>query len=206
MSGSRDIPPGRNLTGIRWTIDVHVIDNSEATDLIQMYRLGWIDLQTTDTLLTELSERKDDAHREELMEAAEPFPVAMGPMILDHSLLGLGVLGSEQDEERLRLVYSVLWPGNSYEADGAMASAKGRTRYRDAMHVATSIRYRFQGFVTNDQGILARATELAERFDGFQVLSVSDATDLAKSSTNTVRTRAALPLHSQDPNGLPDWP
>jgi hypothetical protein len=48
--------PINNLTGMLWYIDVHVIDSPGAADLRRMNKEGWIYLQITDTMLTEIGQ------------------------------------------------------------------------------------------------------------------------------------------------------
>ena len=149
-------------TQLRWSIDVHIIDNQSpaACTLRRLNEVGWIYLQQADTLITEISGTADVDKFDRLAEAASPYPVMMGPMILNHSVLNLSVLGGPEDEVRLRAVYATLWPNSSYEVDGANTSAKGRTRFRDAMHVATAVRYGLRGFVTLDEPSCPRHPQL----------------------------------------------
>ena len=71
----------------------------------------------------------------------------LGPAVWDHSRFDHSVFGSEEDRERLAAVFSALFPG----ADWAATSSKSR---RDAMHVATAIRYGYTGFLTRERRLL----------------------------------------------------
>ena len=199
------LPPSRNLTGLSWIVDVHVLDHPDAADLRRMGVLGWVHLQTADTTMTEVGAAKDPATVERVRGALEQFPVLMGPMVLGHSVLGYSVLGSQGDSDRIRLAYSTLWPNNSYADDGSMTTAMGRTRFRDALHVATGVRYALQGFVTNDGPVLNRAHDVAVTFDGFALLSVEQATIRARTEIGHVRRRSAT-IGRPDPTDLPVGP
>lgn len=202
----RVLPPARNLSGIRWAVDVHVIDLEEAGELRRLGQLGWVYLQVADTTIIEVLGAQDPDNRDRLLDAVEPFPVLMGPAVLDHSVFGMAVVGSDDDSSRLRHVYSVLWPNNSFTEDGAMATAAGRTRFRDAMHVATSVRYALDGFVTNDQRVLGRADELAAAFSGFRVMSVAVATETAYAAVEHVRRQVKRGQEIAGDGVLPTWP
>jgi hypothetical protein len=50
-------------------------------------------------------------------------------------------------------------------------SKRGRKTFRDAMHVATAIRYAADAFVTREQRLLGADTRVTDEFDGFRVMS-----------------------------------
>jgi len=81
-----------------------------------------------------------------LADALSDYPEALGPLTLDHGLFDHAVTADEDDDARSRVVFAAIWPNNGYDEDGgAQASRTGRTRFRDALHVATAIRYRGTG-------------------------------------------------------------
>jgi hypothetical protein len=137
---------------------------------------------------------------------AAPFPTALGPMVIGHSVVGYSVVGSAKDEDHIRKVYSILWPDNDYAADSSSASKKGRRRFRDALHVATTIRYASgDTFITDDQAVLSRADAMREVFPNFRLLSVSQATAEAFRRIAAVRRRSQL-TRRPDRSELPSWP
>jgi hypothetical protein len=192
-------------TGLNWYFDVHVLDDPAADDLRHLRDEGWISLNVTDTVHTETKAAQDEVTRDRLADQLLDYPIAMGPLVLDHSLLGFSVVGGAADEQHLRNVFAVLWPLNGYEADGQMKTAKGRTRFRDAMHVATAIRYSGTGFITEDSGIREAAVRIASEFNGFLVLSIHDATERSFQEVSRVR-RGAEVMGRPEPTSLPDWP
>lgn len=195
-----------NLAGLTWLIDVHVLDSAGGADLRKMARLGWIRLSVSDTAITEVRRTTNSETLKRLLDSIGTYPIAMGPMVLDHSTLGNSVLGSKDDQTRNREVFRVLWPTSSYEDDGAMTTGNGRARFRDALHISTTIRYGADGFATNDPGILKAAQQIHERFPGTSLLSTAEATDAATKAIGSVRFHAK---ESGDPKrfaALPDWP
>lgn len=190
-------------TGLRWFLDVNVIDADDAADLRRLHVLDWVWLSVTDTAHLETMQNPDTYAR--LLPQIAPYDIAHGMFTLDHSVLGMAVLGSEDDETHARAVYAAMWPRGIYEADGKMATRTGKNRFRDAMHVATAIRYHGTGFVTRDEGILKAADRIHELFDGFSVLSISDATQ--RSIARARHVRIAASVHGKpDPDSIPDWP
>ena len=192
-------------TGLNWYIDVHVIDRPAADDLRRLRDAGWICINVTDTAHTETSSAKDEITRHRLEDQLLAYPIAMGPLVLDHSLLDLSVIGGVADKQRLRNVFAALWPTNDYEDDAKKKTARGRTRFRDAMHVATAIRYSGTGFITEDSGILKAAARIASEFNGFIVLSIAEATERSFEVVRRVR-RGAEKMGIPEPTSLPDWP
>jgi len=192
-------------TGLNWYIDVHVIDRPAADNLRRLRDAGWIYLSVTDTAHTETSAAKNEITRQRLADQLLAYPMAMGALVLDHSRLDMSVLGGVADEQRLRNVFAALWATNDYENDGQMKTSTGRTRFRDAMHVATAIRYLGTGFITEDSKILKAAARIGREFNGFIVLSIADATERSFEEVRRVRSGAEI-MGRPEPTSLPDWP
>lgn len=159
----------RSYTSLFWVLDMNVPDEPKAENLIRLAQQGWIYLQVTDTLHTELQQLRDKpdpthedrANYVRLRELVRPFPIIMGPAVVGHSRWDYAVYASDEDGARLRKVYGLLWPNSQCELDGGdCASNRGRRRFRDAMHIATSIRSCFGAFVTNDGPLRARRNAL----------------------------------------------
>lgn len=190
-------------TGLRWFLDVNVIDSDDAADLRRLHDLGWVWLSVTDTAHVEAMQKADTYER--LLPHFAPYDIARGVLTLGHSVLGMAVLGGDDDEADARAVYAAVWPHGNYETDGQMVTRAGKNRYRDAMHVATSVRYNGTGFVTRDVGILESAERVAAAFDGFAVLNIADATE--RSIARARHVRYAASVHGRpDPATIPDWP
>jgi len=131
-------------------------DRIVASELPAVYRLfeyqdhRRIALAKTDTVDMERTVDSDPATKaERLLETAEVIEV-LGPMVLDNSRLDHSVAASEDDARRLDEVFELMFPNG----DRHGTSRTSKHNLRDAMHVATAIRYGYDGFVTTDDGPL----------------------------------------------------
>jgi hypothetical protein len=168
--------PPENLErlGIRFYFDTNfVTDTSDAaTRLRQLHEEGWINLWRTDTVDTELQNANDEKRRG-LLDRSAPYVESMGVLVWDHSRWGHAIWGNDDDAERLDRVFRVLFPG-SKRTD--QSTGRSRRKLRDAMHVATAIRYGANGFITRDEAdLLARKLAIADDFDGFQIMTPEEA-------------------------------
>lgn len=167
-----------NRLGLIFYVDTNFVgDNSDACErLRQLHKDGWIALQRTDDVDTELGDAKDLEKRRRLLDESAEYSEAFGPVIADHSRIGHSVFGNEDDEARLDRVYKILFP-DSDRADTTVNRA--RHKLHDAMHLATAIRYGATsngGFVTRDErDILRKRGALAEAFHGFRVFLPEEA-------------------------------
>lgn len=184
------------------------MDAEEGENLRRLYLEGWINLQTPDTVMVEQSEAKDITTRDLLLEQLTAFPMSHGPGIFGHSLYGFSILGSDEDEERIDMVHQTIWPKRSLISDrqNLENNRKARTCFRDTLIVATSIRYGGVALVTNDNGILKARDRLHKEFNGFDVMSISRATEIAFEEVRSARKYAALEPSDSDYHDLPIWP
>lgn len=163
--------------GVRFYFDTNFVgdDSAAAKRLRELHREGWIGLLRTDTVDTELDAASDPDKRAALLEASSEFIESLGPVVLDHSRLDFSVLGSDEDEARLDRVYRILFP----DSDRSDTSAgRSRRKMRDAMHVATALRYGAGmngGFITRDEDIVSKAAHLAAAFNDFRVFTPEQA-------------------------------
>ncbi len=164
----------QNRTELTFAVDNHIVDSHipEAVELRGLDEQGWIDLVLTDVTKTEWADADPD-QRATLLDQAVDYGEALGPMVLGHSRLGSSVLGSAADAHRLRCVFDILFPG----AD--MATAR-KQNVRDAMNVATAIRYGFNCFVTNDRHLLKKRDAIKAAFNDFLVASPEAALTFAR--------------------------
>lgn len=127
------IKPELALTGLSYYVDTNFIgdDSAAAFDLRRARHEGWVRLQRTDTVGTELSEAPT-GRRAALEAQAEPLVESLGPWVIGHSRIGHTVISSEGDTERLKRVATILKPG----VEGWQAL--GSNDRRDSMHVATA--------------------------------------------------------------------
>jgi hypothetical protein len=155
--------------GVRFIIDTHLIDDPsrEMADLQELRRGGWIELFASDVIATEIGDAPI-GRRDKLLEYAGAYSEYLGPLGVGHSRLDHSVLGSDDDEERLHQVFSCLFPR------GDWFSAR-RQDVRDAMSVATAIRYGMSGFLTKDKRLLKAGHRIRHAFNGFSILDPFDA-------------------------------
>jgi predicted nucleic acid-binding protein len=205
--GKPFIPPTRNITGLHWALDTNIIGNHNLKTLKKLFSLGWIYLETPDTVQFELTFTKDKKRKRDLLEERNSFPMPMGPTVLNHSQLGFSVNGSPQDEERLHEVHLTIWKSHTFEQDASVAelNTKARHRLRDTMIISTSIRYNLNTLVSLDDGLLEASSRLVEKY-GIRVISLESATLEALAAVQGTRKKAQLMTNSVWYKNLPKWP
>jgi hypothetical protein len=186
----------RNETSLLLYIDTHIIDatDDDAAFLRQLHETGWIQLQRTDTLDTELGKLGDPEKRDELLGLSDQYVESFGPLVLDHSRWDHAVLASDEDADRLARVRDLLY---------GTAITPRDNDFRDAMHVATAIRYGAFGFVTMDKRILRRDPAIREAFQGFRLLAPAAA---KAEALDRVRRARVVNAARDNPRDLPAWP
>jgi len=186
-----------NLTALTLYIDTNVVDATDPPSVFlrQLGDVGWIYLERTDTMDTELLAAPADK-LPALLTASAQYPEAMGPMVWDHSRWGHAVWGSPEDAARLARVDLILH-GRSTAADTKP------NNWRDTMHLATAIKYAAYGFVTCDKRILNKAPKITDAFADFRLLSPVGALALTRPRGMSLRH-----LHELEPyrGELPQWP
>lgn len=186
-----------NLTALTLYIDTNVLDASDAASafLRQLDNTGWIHLQRTDTMDTELAAAPADK-LPALLNASAAYPEAAGPIVLDQSGRDNLVWVTPDDEARLVRVDLIL--------HGKITAKDARSNnWRDTMHVATAIKYAAFGFVTHDRRILSKAERIADEFSDFRLVSPTGALALARPRLASLRR-----LHELEASrgALPGWP
>lgn len=169
-----------NRLGLRFYFDNNFVgDRSNACEELRgLDRSGWIDLARSDTVDTELADTKDPERREQLLAESAAYWESFGPLVLDHSRLGSTVVGSADDHDRLDHVYRILFPGSDRHS---AATGRARRKLRDAMHVATAIRYGGMLFVTRDErDLVSKSDAIAAAFNGFTIMLPETALALAQ--------------------------
>lgn len=137
--------------------------------LIELRREAHVELSKTDTVGVE----RGMLHPNELAwqrRLESPGLVEVhGPFIPGHSIQESSVVASPDDITRFERVLQIVHPR-------ASASASPRKNdVRDAMHIATAIRYGYQGFVTTDDNVLKATSAISIEYGGFRLLLPSQA-------------------------------
>lgn len=165
----------QNRTDLALVVDCNFITAAPSSEMVRLQELhdrGWINLTRTDTMDTELAAASDDK-RDALLEQSRQYVEHFGPTVIGHSRLGSCVVAGDEDEDRHDRVFRILFPGV------VPATAKVN-HFRDAMHVATAIRYGAKGFVTNERRLLNKDPAMREAFNNFRILSPADALALGE--------------------------
>lgn len=99
-------------SGLLLFVDTNLIGShdAEVRDLVRLHEEGWIQLQRTDTVDTELGTKSDPDRKAELLAESAGFVESLGVFVLDHSRLDHAVLGGSTDETRLDRVFKTLFP------------------------------------------------------------------------------------------------
>lgn len=161
-------------------VDTNIVDEPDIEFLRSLSAAGSIRLARTDTVDTELALKSDAEELERLTSQSAQLEEVAGPLVLGHSRLGIAHLGATTETDLLGEVNALLWgPGTDADPD----SHRSRRRFRDAMHIATSIGAGADLFVTHDglngadRSLLGRAAAIQERF-GLQVVSLARAVEM----------------------------
>lgn len=82
-------------SGLLLFVDTNLIGShdAEVRELVRLHEEGWIQLQRTDTVDTELGSKGDPDRRKELLAESAGFVESLGAFVLDHSRLDHAVLG-----------------------------------------------------------------------------------------------------------------
>jgi hypothetical protein len=159
------------VLGLLLYVDNNFIgDPSEAAESLRTFnREGWINLGRTDTVDTELADVKDPVKRAELLEESGTYVESFGPAVFDHSRLDHAVFAGEEDTDRIDAVYAILFPGSDRRDS---STGRARRKLRDAMHIATAIRYGGTLFVTRDlEDLVSKSDAIAAAFNGFRIMT-----------------------------------
>ena len=196
----RRLPPNRNLTGISYYVDNHVIDSKKAKLLRKFHLHGWIYLQVSDTVLTEILSAQSKLKKWKLVRSISIFPISMGPTVLGSSIQGFSLIGSEVDKSRIEKIHVLLWPNHTFDSDNAIMreNSKARTRVRDTLIVSNTIRYSISYLVTEDKEILKAQSRIRSEFSSFYAIDINAAT------LESIKAVARARTHSKE--SLPRWP
>lgn len=138
----------------------------EYRELEVLYQQFRVFLAKTDVVDTELDPGRNVMEEGHFL-ASVKFLELHGPVVLDHSRLDHSVLASDEDVRRLGRVKEII-------GVRVISERTAKHDLRDAMHIATSIRYGFDGFITRDGRLLKRHDQFFREF-GFRVMNAQRA-------------------------------
>lgn len=146
--------------------------------LEELYEQDKILVEKADTLDTELQGKSGypKGQRKSLS-----YIESYGPAVLGHSRLGYSILGDDQDDQRLGRILEILFGKK-------VRSAYSYNEIRDAMHIATAIRYGGTYFITTDTDLLKRADLIESEFG----LKIRNPKDCLQEIEDRLRVIAAL--------------
>ena len=139
---------------------------SQYRELEILYEQFRVFLAKTDVVDTELDPEKNEMFGGHFL-ASIKFLELHGPVVLDNSRLNHTVLASDEDVQRLNQVKEIV-------GIRMVSERKAEHDLRDAMHVATSIRYGYDGFITRDKRLEKRTDQFLHEF-GFRIMNVDEA-------------------------------
>lgn len=180
-----------NWLGLIFHCDANFLDDpsAAATELRQLDADGWIMLKAADTVGTELAQESDDNRRSMLKDEASNYPEAWGSAAFDESRIDSSLIGSD-DEARFDRIFALLFPG----ADRDSTSRNAGNQRRDAMHVATALRYGAGIFITHDRALLEKAGAVAAQFNDFKIMEPEHALAFARRMKDRSERRKSHPL------------
>jgi PIN domain len=129
-----------------------------------------VEIVKTDTVDTERTEGVPDATAIERILETAGIVELLGPAVSDHSRCDHSVWAGDEDSKRIDEVFATLFPGS----DRHGTDRTSRHKIRDAMHVATAIRYGCDAFVTTDDDLLRKASQLQALWQ-IEILSPTNA-------------------------------
>ena len=145
-------------------------EHAAMESLLGYRREARVEILKTDTVDTERTQGVPDATAiERVLETAGIVEIH-GPAVWDHSRWDHSVWAGDEDGERIDEVFAALFPGS----DRHGTDRTSRHKIRDAMHVATAVRYGCDAFVTTDGDLLRKAAQI-QALRGIEILSPSDA-------------------------------
>jgi len=135
-------------------------------ELELLYEQCRVSLAKTDVVDTELDPERSEMVGDQFI-ASIRFLELYGPVVLSHSRPAHAVLASEEDVQRIDRVKEIVGMRH-------MSERNAKHDLRDAMHIATAIRYGYDGFITRDKRLENRNDQFLSEFR-FRIMNVESA-------------------------------
>ena len=140
-------------------------------------------LAKTDVVDTELDPEKNEMVGDHFIASIRLLELH-GPLVLGHSRLDHSLLASEEDVQRLDRIKEIVGIRTSRERNASHD-------LRDAMHIATSIRYGYDGFVTGEKRLINRNDRFLSEY-GFRIMNIGSAVAYVRNLIDHVARRDGL--------------
>ncbi len=153
---------------------------SEYQELETLYEQRRVFLAKTDLVDTELDTEKN-VMVGNLFLASIKYLELIGPVVLEHSCLDHSFLASEEDVKRLDRAKEII-------GIRQISERYAKHDLRDAMHIATAIRYGYNGFITRDKRLEKHNDQFLSEF-GFRIMNVESAVAYVRNLVDHVTRR-----------------
>src|SRR5664280_1946087 len=114
--------------------------------LLRYRREGRVEISKTDTVDTERADGVSAATATDRILETAGIIELHGPTVICHSRWDHAVFASDEDSDRIDNLLGLLFPNS----DRYATDRSSTHNLRDAMHIATAIRYGYDAFVTTD--------------------------------------------------------
>jgi hypothetical protein len=129
------------------------VEKASVERLLALRREGRVEVVKTDTVDTERIDGVVEAGATRRILETAGIVELHGPGVLGHSRGDHSVYASHEDDTRIDRLLAALFPGSDRYATDRTSSHN----LRDAMHIATAVRYGCGVFVTTDERLLKRS-------------------------------------------------
>jgi hypothetical protein len=153
---------------------------SEYQELETLYEQCRVFLAKTDVVDTELDPEKNEMVGGHFL-ASIKYLELLGPVVLGHSRLDHSILASDEDVERLDRVKEII-------GIRQISERYAKHDLRDAMHIATAIRYGYNGLITRDKRLEKHNDQFLFEF-GFRIMNVESAVAYVRNLVDPVTRR-----------------
>ena len=162
------------LTVARFVLDTCSVINLNSLDtgfleLQQHYQRKRVMLAKTDVVDTERAPPGRSSEFHKFISEIDLLELH-GVAVFGHSRIGHSVFGSRDDETLLQEIAALV-------SAGRRSNRNKVNDLRDAMHISTAIRYKWDGFITGDKRLLRLDRTIQTKF-GLRVVNVSTALQL----------------------------
>jgi hypothetical protein len=144
-------------------------------ELLHYRREGRVEIAKTDTVDTERADGVTVATATDRVLETAGIIEMHGPTVVGHSRWDHAVYASDEDSDRIDNLLGLLFPNSDRYAKDRSSTHN----LRDAMHIATAVRYGYDAFVTTDSRLLKKADAIRREW-GIELLLPGEAVRLVE--------------------------